>query len=613
MRRKRLFRHALCAGGLLALFSCTSENGAEPSAPVPESGSEDAILRDVIFPDVRADADRGPDGSRGDAALGDARDVSWVDVRDGSSESDASLRDTRDVSVADVDPEADSPPTSRDAPPEVSDVGSDATRLPGCDVVTAHSRADRALADMLLAFWNGGSQYLDAAEPSNNQLTGYWTYAQAFDALLDGIERTRGRHFGGLLRSFYLGQEARGFSSDYYDDENWMALALLRAFDWTNERAYLDRAAALFADITDAWDSTSARPGGIWWDRAHTQKATASNAGPVITGARLALKTGDAAHLAFARRAYDHWRSTMVDPMTYQVFDHVNPDGTIVRWRFTYNEGLMIGAAAELYLATGDTRYWNDAHAFAAALVRDQTRPAAQGTVLFDGTNSSCTGDCAQFKGIGYRYLAALFRLDPNRREYRPALEGSAAALWSLARNPSGLFAIDWAGPALPTAITGQQSSAVMAQNLFAALCGGYPGDATVGYEAEDATLDRVALEATHLGFSGWGYAAAWAADGQSVDFAVQAPIAGNYRLIFDYAAAAGEASRSVLINGAVVLPRLVFPSTGSWDVWSAAGATVALRAGINSVMVRFDAASGSSQFLNLDRLRIEVAPAPSK
>lgn len=605
MCSNRLWRYVLFAGWWPAIFACNAEEPGEPSAPRPEGGREDAILVDAAESDATAGFDRAPDRS-----LDGAGDVSSADARDASSQVDGSPRDARDASIPDLNADADSQAPASDAPPETSDVGTDATPLPGCDVVTSHSRADRALADMLLAFWNGGSQYLDAAEPSNNQLTGYWTYAQAFDALLDGVERTRGLHFGGLVRSFYAGQDARGWSSDFYDDENWMALALMRAFDGTNERAYLDRAVTLFADITDAWDSTSSRPGGIWWDRAHTQKATASNAGPVIAGARLAHRTGNAAHLAFARQAYEHWRSTMVDPATYQVFDHVNPDGAIVRWRFTYNEGLMIGAAAELYAATGETRYLNDAHAFAAAMVRDQTRPAAAGPILFDGTNTSCTGDCAQFKGIGYRYLSALFRMDPSHREYRPVLEGSAAALWSLARNSNGMFAIDWAGPTLPTAITGQQSSAVMSLNLVAALCGPYPSDATVGYEAEDATIDRVALEATHLGFSGWGYVAAWAADGQSVEFAVQAPSAGNYRLSFDYSAATGEAIRAVLINGTMTSPRLAFPSTGSWDVWTDVGVTVVLRAGTNSVVVRYDANGGSTRFLNLDRLRVVAAPS---
>jgi predicted alpha-1,6-mannanase (GH76 family) len=482
--------------------------------------------------------------------------------------------------------------------------------VPGCDIAASHAHADRALADFLLGFWNGGNQYIDAAEPTNGQSTGYWTYAQAFDALLDGVERTGGRHFGGLVRSFTLGQDARGWSSDYYDDENWMALALMRAFDGTNDPVYLDRAATLFQDIKNAWDSTSPRPGGIWWDRAHTQKATASNAGPVITGARLASKTGDATHLMFARSVYDHWLATMVDATTHQVADHVNPDGTVVRWQFTYNEGLMIGAAVELYVATGEARYLSDAHAIAAAMIRNETRPVAAGSILFDGTNSGCAGDCAQFKGIGYRYLAALFRADPSHSEYRPVLEGSAAALWTLARDTgTGLFSVDWAGPPPAAAITGQQSSAVMALNLFAALCGAYPGDASVGYEAEDALIDHVALEATHAGFSGWGYVAAWAADKQSVEFTVQVPTASNYRVHFDYAAADGDATRTLLVNGVAVSPPVLFPATGSWDVWADAGPTVALRAGTNSIKIAYDAAGGSAKYLNLDRMRLTAAP----
>ena len=52
---------------------------------------------------------------------------------------------------------------------------------------------------------------------------------------------------------------------------------------------YRDRAVQLFDDIMAAWDETccGSRPGGLWWDKPHTQKATASNAGAVITAVRL--------------------------------------------------------------------------------------------------------------------------------------------------------------------------------------------------------------------------------------------------------------------------------------------------------------------------------------
>jgi predicted alpha-1,6-mannanase (GH76 family) len=362
----------------------------------------------------------------------------------------------------------------------IFDAGADAAPYPslaGCDAVTAHARADQSLDGLISAFWNAGTNYFDAAEPTNGRSTGYWTFAQAWDAVLDGAERTGSARWKNEIPTLYAAQNAHGWSSNYYDDESWMCLALMRAYDLHGDKAYLDRALALYQDITAAWDSTSAHPGGIWWNRAHTEKATASNAGPVIAGARLTARTGDPQHLIFARKVYDFWFMTMVNPTNHQLADHINPDGTIGRGRLTYNEGLMAGAAFTLYGATKEPKFLDDAHAIAGALVKLDTKSTSVGPVLADGTNTSCTGDCPQWKGIGYRYLALVFRSDFSHTEYRPVLESSVTAAWTLARNTTtGLFANDWAGPAMSSAQIEAQSSTAMALNLWAEICGPYPG-----------------------------------------------------------------------------------------------------------------------------------------
>src|SRR5262249_37296012 len=112
--------------------------------------------------------------------------------------------------------------------------------IPECDLPAAQQNADRPREVMLRAFWGGTEQYLHAITPSDGKLTGYWTYAQAFDALLDGVERTGSLKYRGLLSAFYAGRGARGWLVDYYDDEAWMTLALMRAFDLTGEKRYLD-------------------------------------------------------------------------------------------------------------------------------------------------------------------------------------------------------------------------------------------------------------------------------------------------------------------------------------------------------------------------------------
>ncbi len=384
--------------------------------------------------------------------------------------------------IAPPDP-GDASSSPSDTTPGISDAAAEAAprpSLPGCDVATAHAHADQSLDGLINSFWNTGNKYFDAAEPANGRSTGYWTFAQAWDAVLDGAERTGSPRYLAEIATLYAGQNAHGWSSNYYDDESWMVLALLRAYDLTNEKAYLDHAVTLYQDITAAWDSTSAHPGGIWWSRQHTQKATASNAGPVIGGVRLSARTGDPAPLAFAHKVYDFWLKTMVDPTTHALADHINADGSIGRGRLTYNEGLMVGAAFTLYTETKDKTFLDEAHAIAQVLATKETKSTSAGPVLTDGTNTSCTGDCPQWKGIGYRYLALLFRSDFSHTEYRTPLESSVQAAWTLARNPgTGLFANDWAGPVMNTAAIEAQSSTAMAMNLWAEICGPYPGAAT--------------------------------------------------------------------------------------------------------------------------------------
>jgi predicted alpha-1,6-mannanase (GH76 family) len=471
-----------------------------------------------------------------------------------------------------------------------------------------HDRADAALQAMLVRGWMPDSGYLAAQLPATTTLTGYWTFAQALDAVEDGVERTHGIRFAGWIEGLYLAQDAIGWSRDFYDDENWMTLALLRAYDLTGDARYLARAKALYADIEAAWDTTccGAHPGGIWWDRPHTQKATASNAGPVIAGVRLAARTGDARYLAFAQQAYDYWLTTMVDPGTHAVVDHVTSAGAMVHYRFTYNEGLVVGAATELYRATRDPGYLATAHAVAGHVLAAEAEPTREGSVLFDGTNAGCMGDCQQFKGIAYRYLAELQETDP-RDDYAAVLAASAHAAWDLARGGTGLFAPDWAGPIVTSTSLDAQSSAAMAIALYARSLGDDPIVPLSIYEAEDGVVHAIGLETSHGDFTGWGYLAGWIGDGESVDLHVQVAAAGTYQVTMRYAAAAGDASRVVQVNGNDVAANLALPSTGSWDRWSNAAITASLPAGDSTITIGYDSSKGSTSYVNLDS--ITVAP----
>jgi predicted alpha-1,6-mannanase (GH76 family) len=466
-----------------------------------------------------------------------------------------------------------------------------------------HARADRALWDMLIPFWVGSENYLRAAVPGDS-LAAYWVYAQALDAVLDAAERTGGTRYVATAEMLIAGQEARGFSSDFYDDENWLALALIRAYDLARTDAYLAQAEALFLHIADAWDETCCgdAPGGIWWDAAHSQKATASNGGPVITAARLAERTGDGSYLELAEKYYTYWFATMVDAQTYEVTDHVTPGGEEVRWSFTYNEGVMIGAALELHRATGEARYLTDARGFADRMLAEQTADSSAGPVLSDGMADACRGDCQQFKGIGYRYLHALELFAPDP-EVRALLTATAESIWTTARDPvTGHFGTDWAAPpAAGGASISQTSAAVTALNLHAARC--VPPAAPSGvFEAEEGFLRGLGVEDSAAGFSGFAYVAGWGSAGQRVELRITAPSAGDYRLDFRYAAES-DATRRVSLDGRVLADDLVFAATGSWSSYSVVSFEQTLPSTEGTLSIEFsDANSG---YVNLDSVSL--------
>jgi hypothetical protein len=205
--------------------------------------------------------------------------------------------------------------------------------------------------------------------------------------------------------------------------------------------------------------------------------------------------------------------------------------------------------------------------------------------------------------------LALLFRKDPSHSEYATFLKNNATAIWTLARDPAtDLFGSSWAGPTQAGGGIEKQGSAAMALSLYALMCG---SDAKASfaapgvYEAEEASLNHVALEAKYPGFSGFGYVAAFAKDKQGVSFEVTVPKAGNYSLEWTYAAGAGAATRSVLVMGQLATASQAFAATAGWDTWGSAKSTLQLAEGKSLVELRFDASKGGSGVLNLDRLTL--------
>lgn len=330
------------------------------------------------------------------------------------------------------------------------------------DALSSANRADEATAALIKSFYDDAHGYFREAYPDDDKPAGYWISAEAYDAVLDALQRDGIKDFHAIVGIVYDDQSKRGWSSDFFDDESWMAMALIRAWDVTHESRYLDRAGSLFSDI----DQNGRTSTGVWWNRQHVEMATASNFGPAIVAARLFERTGHGRYKQVATEIYDTWYAAMVDDATGQVADHRDPDGHKDWTEWTYNNGLAIAAALEVFHITGDKKYLAQAYRFGDWMVHHQTIGSEYGLILHD---DHCTGDCDAFKGIAFRYLAKLYEIDRSNAWYHAVLSNSAKAIWNLAQNGvTRTFAPSWAGPTQWRTTLGADASAVMALNIAA-------------------------------------------------------------------------------------------------------------------------------------------------
>jgi glucose/arabinose dehydrogenase len=138
----------------------------------------------------------------------------------------------------------------------------------------------------------------------------------------------------------------------------------------------------------------------------------------------------------------------------------------------------------------------------------------------------------------------------------------------------------------------------------------GYESPADLGYyEAEEAALGGGAGFANdHSGYSGTGFAAGFNNVGASLTFHVNVAEAGTYPVHLRYANGpnpfSGEKKVSLYVNGTKVGP-LALPTTSptDWKAWEFITRQLALRAGANTISIRYEA--GDDGNVNFDALRV--------
>jgi len=225
----------------------------------------------------------------------------------------------------------------------------------------------------------------------------------------------------------------------YYDDNDWLGLDLVRAYRLLGDGAILEQAERIFAFVSSGWDrdTSHACPGGVFWtqDPANTDRNAVSTANAALLALALYRETRVPSYLHWARTMYA-WVDTCLASPDGLYADHLTLTGGVDAREWSYNQGAMIAVGAELYSATGDTRYLVRATALAdATLARFAAGEFAGQPLIFAAiffrdlkTLAAVVPDPA-YLGAAQRFADRVWRAGRDRRTGLVAATGSVSLL----------------------------------------------------------------------------------------------------------------------------------------------------------------------------------------
>jgi len=312
----------------------------------------------------------------------------------------------------------------------------------------------------------------------------WWNSAVALTSIIDYTRETGDTTYEWIInRTFEINQApfAAGvratnqifgnFISDSTDDDEWWALAWIDAYNLTGNQAYLNMAVTIADYVETMSDSTCG--GGLWSDTTKSYKNAITNALYVRLTAELHVAiSGDTTWLAQADSAWAWFQNSGMINGSGLVNDGLNSStcanngGTV----WSYNQGMTIGAAVEMYRATGNSGDLSTAEYLANSAINSPLL-VTDGvlTESCDALNATCDDDQKQFKGIFMDYLGDLNSVVGGT--YTSFIDTQINELWSSDRNSLNQIGERWDGQN-PSADPNIDSWRTQASGLEAILAG---------------------------------------------------------------------------------------------------------------------------------------------
>jgi len=265
----------------------------------------------------------------------------------------------------------------------------------------------------------GSDLYAETARPDGTQgaVSYLWPAGIQFHALNSAARidsttwQSRVTAFSDALQSYWKYQNSLwGYSAAisggdrYYDDNEWIVLAQMEAYQRTSATLYLDRAKDIMAFVLSGKDNV--RGGGIYWrETPKNEKNTCSNAPAAVGALRLRQATGLQSYLTAAQEVMTWLNGTLQEPNGLY-WDHIDAaTGNITTWEFTYNTALPLQANLLLYQILGQL----------SCLTEAQRLADAAETRWIDSNDGRMKDDSAFCYALVDAYLA-LYEIDRNPR-----------------------------------------------------------------------------------------------------------------------------------------------------------------------------------------------------
>jgi uncharacterized protein YyaL (SSP411 family) len=222
----------------------------------------------------------------------------------------------------------------------------------------------------------------------------------------------------------------------YYDDNAWICMSLLEAYELTHDAKDLALAMDAYHFAMSGEDTTT---GGLYWHEDQTRSKNACSSGPAMLAAlELHKITGKAEYLDTAKRLYAWTCSHLQDEQDGLVYDSLSaPSGHINKAKFTYNSATLLRAGCILYRTTHEQHYLDDAHRVAAASEKKFVRES-DGIITGSGK-------------LGVKLVEAFLELaDTDHNDHWRQVVGRCLTSLREHRNEAGWYPQDWQSPPPP-------------------------------------------------------------------------------------------------------------------------------------------------------------------